>query len=226
MMLRLKFIYSLFFIAGLCSSARAQDSVLVDTKQSFVYVKIDYGKLLESAFGRQLKWELGVGAVFADHFNIIAEYGYGELNPPSVINNGSYTSEGNYLRGGIAYIVRVMPQRFLSFGLLYAYSGFKDKGVVEIESDIWDNLNQTFQRDDLSAQWIEIVIGTEAPILRNISGYLSNIYWGSELRTRIMMSETATQEFDIYAVPGFGRRYNNVVPAINLYLKFKFPIKG
>ena len=223
-MLRLKFIYSLLLIIGLCSGAKAQDSVAVDPQQSFVYVKVDYGKLLESAFGRQLKYEFEIGAVFADHFNVIAEYGYGELNPTSVINNGSYTSEGTYLRGGFAYIVRVMPQRFLSFGLLYAYSVFKDKGVVEIESDIWDNLDQTFERDDLSAQWIEIVIGTEAPIFRNISGYLSNIYWGSELRTRIMINETATQEFDIYAVPGFGRRYNNVVPAINLYLKFKFPI--
>ena len=224
-MLQHRYIYSLIFLLGLVFPARAQDSLALDAKQSFVYVDIDYGKLIESAFGNQLKYEFGVGVVLSDHFNFVVEYGYGRLNPKNVINNGSYTSQGNYIRGGFSYVIKVAPQRFLSFGLLFAYSKFADEGRVQIDSDIWDNFDELFKRDELSAQWMEIVISTEAPILRNSRSYLSNIYWGSKLRIRMMLSETATQDFDIYAVPGFGKRYNNVVPAVNLFLKFKFPFR-
>ena len=224
-MLRRRYIYSVILFIGLVTNAQGQDSLAVEAKKNYVYITIDYGKLLETAIGDQVKWEFGAGVLLSDHFSFIVEYGFGKLKPKNVINNGSYTSEGNYIRGGFDYAFEVVPNRFLSFGLLFAYSRFKDEGQVQIDSEIWDNLNESFQRDDLSAQWLELVISTEGPILKNSESYLSNIYWGSKLRIRMMLSESATQNFDIFAVPGYGRRYRNVVPAINLFLKFKFPIK-
>ena len=218
------YIYSWLLVSIFASAVMGQDSVTVAKKQNALYLTIDYGKLAEMAINDQVKWEFGLGAVFLDHFNLTLEYGYGKLLPENAINNGSYTSEGNYYRGGFDYVFQVTPKRFLSAGALYAYSGFDDEGQVIIESEIWDNLDKTFQRTGLSAQWMEIVINTEGPVFKSDSGFMSNIFWGTKFRLRIMLTESDTEEFDIYAVPGFGKRFSDVVPALNLFLKYRFPL--
>jgi hypothetical protein len=201
-----------------------QDSLSVSPKEYYLHITVDYGKLAETVIGDQVKWEFGVGGLFFDHYNFTAEYGYGELLPKNVINNGSYKSIGNYFRGGFDYVFQVAPNRSLAVGLLFAYASFSDEGTIIIESDIWDDLNKTFQRQDLSAQWLELVINTEGPVFKSENGLLSNIYWGTKFRTRIMLTESETDEIDIFAVPGFGKRFRNVMPAVNLFLKFRFPI--
>lgn len=186
-----------------------------------VVLSVDYGKGIESLLNDQTKWEFGVGVVLKNKLYLGAEYGYGLLNPESVINNGTYSSEGNYYRVGAEYMITISSKRYLSFGGMFASSSFKDQGSVDIISELWPSVNETFERQDLSANWVELTLNSEGPIFRASTGFLGNFYWGIRARLRIMLSDMSRDDFDIYAVPGFGKTYNPVVPAVNFFLKYR-----
>ncbi len=198
-----------------------QDSLEVSQSNYALNLYADVGKGVESLFNKQVKWEFGVGVFAAQKYLFSIEYGYGRLNPESVINNGSYTSEGNYYRLGIEYVFTIVPRTTLSTGLMYAHSNFVDYGNVQVESDLWDNLSQSFERNDLSATWLEWIVNTEAPLIKVDEGFKGNFYWGLRIRLRILISDIGQPDFDIFAIPGYGKTYSNVVPALNLYLKYR-----
>jgi hypothetical protein len=198
-----------------------QDSLVVEDSKFALNIYADAGKGIESLFNKQVKWEFGVSVLAAQKYLFSAEYGYGSLNPESVINNGSYTSEGNYYRAGFEYVFTVSLKRYLSTGIMYAQANFADYGNVKIISDLWDDVDETFERTDLSASWIEWIINTEAPLLKVEEGFLSNFYWGVRFRLRILISDITQPDFDIFAIPGYGKTFSNVVPAANLYLKYR-----
>ena len=198
-----------------------QDSLVIEQSNLGLTIYADVGKGVESILNKQVKWEFGVGVLLSQKYYFVAEIGYGSLNPQSVINNGSYTSEGNYYRAGFEYVFTIVPRTYLSTGLMYAHSGFSDYGNMKIESELWDNLDESFERNDLSANWLEVIINTEAPLSKTGMGFLKNFYWGVRFRLRILTSDITQPDFDIYAIPGYGKTYSNVVPAANLYLKYR-----
>ena len=216
----LKYIISLIiFLAPF--TGIAQDSLAVQPSKIAVSLYADIGKLGESLFENQTKWEFGVSILLFGNYNFVGEYGYGSLYPKSVINNGSYTSEGNYYRAGFEYVFTILPKTTLSTGAMYAHADFKDYGIVSIESELWDDINETFERDDLKADWVELIVNTEAPIIKAEKGFLSNFYWGVRFRLRILVSDISQPTYDIFGIPGYGKTYSTVVPAANLYLKYK-----
>jgi len=206
-------------LAAFCSEA--QDTLTVKHGKAALLLSADYGKGLESLVNKQTKWEFGLGVLLAGRYNFIAEYGYGRLNPESVINNGSYTAEGNYFRFGFAHVFRVSPKRYLSLGVLYATTRFTDYGTVQISSDLWPDIDTSFTRSDLSAHWFEVIMTTEAPLFKLNEGPLRNFYWGTRLRVRIMAADLSQPGFDVYAVPGYGKTYSSVVPAVNFFVKYR-----
>jgi hypothetical protein len=198
-----------------------EDSLMVRQSKMAINLYVDIGKLGESLFENQIKREFGISILLSNKYQLVGEYGYGSLNPKSVINNGGYTSEGNYYRVGIEYVFTILPKTSLSTGIMYAHSDFADYGNVKIESELWDNLNETFERTELKADWVEWIVNTESPIVKAEEGFLSNFYWGVRLRLRILISDISQPNFDIYAIPGFGKTYSTVLPAANLYLKYR-----
>ena len=216
----LKSIISLLVILTPCFGY-AQDSLAVKQNNIAMNISVDIGKIGESLLNKQTKWELGVSVLLSQKYQLVAEYGFGSLKPNSVINNGGYTSEGNYYRAGFEYLFTVSPKRYLSLGVMYAHADFNDSGSVKIISDLWDDVDRTFARSDLSANWLEIILNTEAPIFKVEQGFLANFYWGVRFRVRILTSDISQPDFDIFAIPGFGKTYSNVVPAANLYIKYR-----
>jgi uncharacterized protein DUF6048 len=214
-----------YLISSLCLllpwASLAQDSLVADNSKVALLLNVDYGKGIESVFRKQAKWEVGAGVLIARKFYFVVEYGYGKLNPESVINNGSYTSEGNYFRFGLEYVFTLKPKRYLSTGILYAQSDYGDIGNVLIESDLWNNLDVLFIRDGFTSNWIEWIVNTEAPILKVEDGFLSNFYWGTRFRLRMLSSETIQPNFDIFAIPGYGKTYSSIVPAVNFFIKYR-----
>ena len=198
-----------------------QDSLVVNQSDIALNIYADVGKGVESLFNKQVKWEFGVSVLLFQKYQFVTELGYGSLNPESVINNGSYTSEGNYYRAGFEYVFTIIPRTSLSTGIMYAHSNFGDYGSVKIDSDLWDSLDEVFERNDLSADWVEWIVNTESPIVKVEEGFLSNFYWGVRFRLRILISDISQPNFDIYAIPGFGKTYSTVLPAANLYLKYR-----
>jgi hypothetical protein len=198
-----------------------QDSLVAEESNFALNIYVDVGKGIESLFNKQVKWEFGVSVLAAQKYLFSAELGYGSLNPEGVINNGSYTSEGNYYRAGFEYVFTISPKRHLSTGIMYAQANFNDYGNVKIISDLWDDVDETFERSDLSASWIEWIVNTEAPLFKVEKGLFSNFYWGVRFRLRILISDITQPDFDIFAIPGYGKTFSNVVPAANLYLKYR-----
>ena len=169
MKLLLKYITSILIFA-LPLTVDGQDSLSVETNKIAIDIYADYGKGIESLMQKQTKWEFGLGLVLKDKYNLVGEYGYGSLNPESVINNGSYNSEGSYYRAGFEYIIKISPKRYLSTGLMFANSSFTDNVSVEIVSDLWGDLNETYQREGLTASWAEIILNTQGPVSNARSG--------------------------------------------------------
>ena len=198
-----------------------QDSLIVKQSNLALNIYADVGKGLESLFNKQTKWEFGIGILLAQKFHFVAEYGFGSLNPENVINNGSYTSEGNYYRAGFDFVFNVQPRTHLSIGAMYAHASFADYGNVKIESELWDDVDVSFARSDLSANWVEFILNTEAPLFKVDDGFLNGFYWGVRYRLRILISDITQPDFDVYAIPGYGKTFSNVVPAVNLYLKYR-----
>ncbi len=199
------------------------DSLTAEDSSTYfaIYLSIDYGKLITTLAQFENKYEFNVGIRFSKHLRATADIGYGNLAPPSAIQNGNYNSVGTYYRLGFDYMFTIAPKTYLSFGGMYALSNFKDQGSVEIISELWPSLSQSFERNDLSANWAEFVITSEAPILNRDSGFLSNIYWGIKLRLRFMIEKPTPENFDVYAIPGYGRTFNDLVPAANLFVVYK-----
>lgn len=200
-----------------------QDSSILELKEKHfsIFIGTDYGKLILTAAQVELKYEFNIAVQFAKNLRATADYGFGELTPPNAIENGTYTSTGNYYRIGIDYIFNIAPKTYLSLGGMYANSTFKDEGQVVIESDVWSTLDQSFVRNDLSATWAEFVLTSEAPILNRDKGMFSNLYWGIKFRLRFMVERPRPENFDVYAIPGYGRTWNDLVPAANLFIVYK-----
>lgn len=199
----------------------AEDSTLVINRFT-IEPSIDYGKAIESLISNQKKWEFGLSFILQDKLALVAEYGYGKLFPENVIQNGSYEVEGNYYRAGAEYIFTIAQKRYLAIGGMYATSTFSDYGIVQISSELWPDVEEEFTRQDISASWAEIILNTQGPIVNAESGFFKDLYWGIRFRVRIMITDLERSDFDIYAVPGYGKTYSNVLPAANLFLRYRF----
>lgn len=186
-----------------------------------ILIGTDYGKLITTAAQVDTRYEFNLGIQFFKKLRGTIDYGYGKLAPPNAIENGTYTSSGNYYRVGLDYMFTLAPKTFLSFGGMYASSTFKDEGTVEIESEIWPSLSESFVRNDFSASWAEFVLTTEAAVVNKNAGFFSNFYWGIKFRLRFMIERPVPENFDVYAIPGYGRTWNDVVPAANLFILYK-----
>lgn len=234
MMRRLVYTISLLLLSGFSGIYAQEDpfAQVIDTtaevdsisaQDSFsIELSADYGKLIESLASNQNKWEFGLSFILREKFALVGEYGYGKLLPESVIQNGVYESEGNYFRAGAEYNFTIAPKRYLALGGMFATSTFSDYGLVQISSELWQDVNEEFSRQNQSASWAELILNTQGPIVNAEDGFLSNLYWGMRFRLRIMITDLERDDFDIYAIPGYGKTYSNVVPATNLFIRYRF----
>lgn len=204
--------------------AENQDSTQLGPKEKHLvfYLGTDYGKLISTAAQFETKYEFNIAVQFVKSIRATLDYGYGALSPPNAIQNGTYTSSGNYYRVGLDYMFNIAPKTYLSLGGMYALSNFKDEGTVMIQSEVWPSLNESFVRDELVANWAEFVITSEAPIMNRDEGFFSHLYWGIKFRFRFLIDRPRPANFDVYAIPGYGRTWNDLVPAANLFITYKF----
>ena len=118
------------------------------------------------------------------------------------------------VRGGLAYGGEIVPKSYLYIGAMYATTQFEDGGNVLIESQAWEDINEDFSRTDLRADWFEIILITEQKLNEHL-------FLGSKLRFRKLLNFPDDYTFEVYYIPGYGRTYNNTIPAINLYIKYR-----
>ena len=87
-----------------------------------------------------------------------------------------------------------------------------------------DDYSEQFERKNLEARWVEMVLTSESKVRLKKSDPEARINQlfslGFHLRLRVMSSYDRFSPIDVYSVPGYGRTVNNPNLALNLFLKF------
>ena len=203
---------------SLAATAEVDESEAVTGRKSYnrLEISLDYLKLLTFAFPAETKLEAGLGFISKINVGINLEVGYGERTPEDFYKNADYKVYGYYGRAGLNYYYPFNPGVNFIIGAKYAMSQYQDEAIFSILSSLWDNFEGEFQRTDLEASWVEFILGSE-------SSFKGNLYLGFTFRFRFLIHADNFTTFEVYSVPGYGRTFDNFVPALNLYVKYFIP---
>ena len=188
---------------------------------------IDYGKILTLWTEFESKFEGGFNLRFYERIVLATEFGYAELNPLKAYDNALYyTVRGPYGRIGLDYYGAYDAKSFYYAGLRYGYSIFEDEGAFLIDSEYWEDYEDGFGSSDVTASWFEIVAGTETYLrigkkMKEKEGEKSKLLLGWKFKLRFIMDFENRDEPRIYSIPGYGRTFDEIVPVLNFYVKYR-----
>lgn len=193
---------------------------------SGVEIILDYGKILTLPTKFENKYEGGINLRFYEKIVFAGEFGYAKIDPLKAYDNALYyTVEGTYLRIGLDYYLALDAKNFFYGGVRYGMSQFEDRGQFLIDSEFWEDFQDEFGSTDLSATWYELVFGTET-ILQigkpDSKIHINKLFLGWKFRLRILGNFENREPPGIYTIPGYGRTFDKTIPALNLYLKYRF----
>jgi len=176
---------------------------------------LDYGKILGYLSGVEKKNEIGVQLGIKKNLLVVAEGGYSTLNPNDSYVNADYQVRGIYFRFGTGVRKVIDPKNSLSLSVRYAMSDFEDQGTINVTSSsgLFEPYEESFSRKSLTASWYELVLGSEKKINTKLS-------LGFYFRLRVMSKYDEQEPYDVFTIPGYGRTFDNTVPAVNLYLRY------
>lgn len=201
------------------STQIAEDTIKIERKFLTIGPYIDISKLLTIPTEFETKYEAGLELRFSERFSIYGEMGSATTSPKDAYTNGTYESSGTYFRLGLGYVGRFDPKHDIGISFRYGSSTFSEEGRIFITSPsgAQDDPPLRIERSDLTAQWWELVLYSDMKLFEN-----SDLFWfGLNLRLRILDSYDIQDAPDVYAIPGYGRTFDKVIPAVNFFLKVK-----
>jgi len=213
------------------SDMMQEDTATVDLPParffSGIEIYLDYGKVLTLATKFESKYEGGINFRFYGKYILAGEFGYAVLDPLKAYDNAlNYTITGSYFRAGIDYYINIDKKNALYGGVRYGASKFADEGEFLLKSDFWEDYGESFGSDDIHADWFEIIFGSETRLNLSKSSKekvsRGGLFLGWKARVRILWHFENREEPRIYAIPGYGRTFDNSIPALNLYIKYRF----
>lgn len=204
----------------------AQDSAAIASRNApppppfirDIGIYYDYGKLIGFLVDFEQKHEIGIRIVLGNNYFVGAEYGTAVITPLNAYRNASYEVSGSYLRFGGGIMSELTPKNNIGLGLYYGASTFGDRGMPNLDSPsgLFGSTEGSFVRENLSASWFELSFITETMMY-------PNIYAGMHIRFKIMVQYDEQTPLDVYTVPGYGRTFDNTLPALNLFVRYKLP---
>lgn len=175
---------------------------------------IDYGKIATLVSDFEQKYEFGIGYQFSFKVQPNFQYGIGEVEPSTAIENGKYLAEGSYWRAGINFMVPLDNINSLFLGVKYAQAQFDDSGSYEITSELWPTFTEEFSRSGFTADWYSIILGSEKKLMNG------QFIIGGQTGVRILNERDEADFIDIYSIPGYGLTSGKSNPFLNLYIKY------
>ncbi len=169
----------------------------------------DIFKLTRSFYDKNYK-----GIEFVGDYRLTKNYylaaELGNENKTTEDDRLNTTAKGTYIKAGFDYnsYENWLDMRNMVFiGLRYGASSFSQ----QLNSYKLYNTSTYFPEaptvvsgekfNGLSAQWLEVVVGMKAEVLKNI-------YVGFSVRMNKILSNTKPENFDNLYIPGFNRTYN------------------
>ncbi len=198
----------------------SNDSILVKKKFLSVEPYLDLSKLATIPFDFETKYEGGLELRFFEQYSFYAEVGSITTSPEGAYRNGVYESSGTYFRLGAGLVGPLDPAHDIGISFRYAISNFDETGSIFIDSpsQAQPDFVRRINRSDLSASWWELVLYSDRKLLES-----SDLLWfGLNLRLRILANYDVQAVPDVYAIPGYGRAFDKTIPAANFFLKVKF----
>jgi len=184
----------------------------------------DYGQTLMLWQERSQKYEGGLECLLFDKVQIFAEAGFRKIIPNNLYKNIDYQSEGRFYRLGIGYLAYLDEVNRLGLSMRFAESSFKDEGVIFINSETINSpMRNNFERSDLQATWMEIVLNSEKQLKLKKDAPAS--YWnkffsiGIMIRYKMLLDYPSYQPIEVFSIPGYGRLINKRNLGFNLFLK-------
>lgn len=213
----LRLIFSIYTLLALTPvfGQDVEDTTRLQVKTGLA-LYIDYGKLSTLFTEFERKAEVGLAVHLSNRLSPNVQIGWALLTPQNAFENGVYESTGYYGRFGLNYLLPFDNVNTFSVGLKYGLSFFDDEGSYAIASDVFETYSVEFGETGQRATWFEVVLGSERK-LRN-----ENFVVGGHFSLRILNSRDRFSPVDIYAIPGYGRTFDETVPAVNIYIKYFF----
>lgn len=184
-----------------------------------VRIGIDVAKLALPLMysGDRYGFEATVDVHIKKNFFATVEGGWLEAN----INKEEYRyhSSGYYGKLGADYNVlksRVPNSNDIFYvGARYAFSMFSfECDDVTIPGYYWpDATGQSIPKTDLSAQWLELLMGVKAEVLKNF-------YIGLTLRGKFLLATPKDDYSAAYQIPGYGDGTKRFVGGLNYYISY------
>lgn len=209
------------------SIASSPDSARVEKRGTLIEpgIYLDYGKLALSFSNFESKFALGGEVRFFSRILLSAEYGEMQLTPDQAFENITYISEGSYLKAGAGYVGDFKQTYRLGLIARYGLSNFEDRGTIRLsdQTGLVDDYRETFERTGLTASWWELVLVSEKRLFLNKSNPESTLNRlfsvGFFFQVRFLIDYDSFELPDVNNIPGYGRSFDNSVPAFNLFFK-------
>ncbi len=207
----------LFFQMISIAQENEEDSVAISQRSIIPSFYLDYGKFLTLGSTDESKYEGAIELLFKEKIPLLLEVGHATLASAEAFQNGTYQSEGFYYRIGTGIYSQFTPKNKLGITFRYSMSTFNEFRQISITSpsELQPEFIDNVESENLNASWVEAVIYSD----RSINNILSI---GMNLRLRILLSYDEQSPIDTYSIPGYGRSFDNSIPAVNLFLKVSF----
>lgn len=182
---------------------------------SGIEIAIDYLKFAGLILKTETKYEGSLGLILKNKYVLNVDIGEGVLTPARAYRNTtSYKSEGRYSRIGLNYLIVSNEKNILSAGLRYGNSRFSENLTYKTENVFGFTYEETYSKESIKANWYEVTLATEGSLLKNV-------YAGAIIRLRILGQAKDEGVLSALSIPGYGRAIDKVIPAFNLYIKYR-----
>jgi len=226
-----KYIISIFIclIFNYSFSQEEQEEVIEDSlkiEQKYgIRIGLDLSKqvrmITEDYNGISLYGDLRI----KERLFIVAEIGNDDKKIFNENINANF--KGSYLKAGFNYNFYNNPpslENEIYFGFRFATSSFKSEVFNYLVYDFdkyWENgrIEDYSEYTDLSANWIELILGFNAKISKNI-------FMGTSLRLNRMINQKSPENFGNLYIPGFNivTEDNNFGTGITYTLTYRIPL--
>ncbi|MCK9207209.1 MAG: DUF6048 family protein [Salinivirgaceae bacterium] len=214
-----------YLISLLCLVQLAQAQVTLEEpkRQVFVRFGVDVSRLGLNVMSdyNHSGFEMSLDAEVKYRYFPTLEAGYNKLSHQTESIN--YQSDGNYFRLGLDYNILNYRQRFdrnLFFvGARYGFTAFSQQTSDVFLTNEWGTVELDFAPEDLSAHWVEAVIGLRGEIFKNF-------YMGYTIRVKQLLTHTEYGDIAPYWIPGFGKGSRVRTMGMSYSLFYAIPIKN
>ena len=152
--------------------------------------------------------------------NFFATVETGWLNVDLNHEDFYYRQNGMYGKLGTDYNLlksrRPYSNDIVYAGVRYGLSVFNHQASrVFIPGHFWDNAVGAIPKNTMQAQWIELLLGVKAEVLKNL-------YTGMTFRIKFIVVSPKDEYSTPYMIPGFGNGNSGFALGINYYVSYNF----